>query len=123
MDKGATFIKDEFARVELLKESASGSTEIVQGMDKQIFVRKIIPYINLPYTQLATLQHPALPLIYCGRRCCAHLCYRGIHFRTKPAGAIREEGELFRKTSNQHCPSAVSGFAGAPRSQDSPQGH
>jgi len=64
MDKGATFIKDEFARVELLKESASGSTEIVQGMDKQIFVRKIIPYINLPYTQLATLQHPALPLIY-----------------------------------------------------------
>lgn len=64
MDKGATFIKDEFARVELLKESASGSTEIVQGMDKQIFVRKIIPYIGLPYQELAKLQHPLLPLIY-----------------------------------------------------------
>jgi serine/threonine protein kinase len=64
MDKGVTFIKDNFARIELLKESASGSTEIVQGMDKQIFVRKTIPYTGLPYQTLAKLQHALLPLIY-----------------------------------------------------------
>ena len=64
METAVRFIKDNFTRVALLKEGGNGSTELVLGADKQVYVRKIIPYTNLPYGKLAALEHPVLPQLY-----------------------------------------------------------
>lgn len=64
MEAAVRFIKDNFTRVSLLKEGGNGSTELVLGEDKLVYIRKVIPYTNLPYGKLAALEHPVLPQLY-----------------------------------------------------------
>ena len=64
MQEAIRFIQDNFKRVSVLKERNGGMTEIVIDAESAIYIRKTIPYTELPYRKLMKLSHPLLPKIY-----------------------------------------------------------
>ncbi len=58
------FIQKNYTVISVLKDDANGKAEMVLGMDKHTYIRKIIPYINLPYKKLQQIKHLSLPQIY-----------------------------------------------------------
>lgn len=64
MDISVKFIKCGFKTVSVLKKSPNGLVELVLGKDNNTYIRKTIPYTNLPYEKLKSIHHPVLPKIY-----------------------------------------------------------
>ena len=64
MQEAMRFIQDNFKQVSVLKERNGGMTEIVIDAEHAIYIRKTIPYTELPYRKLMKLPHPLLPKIY-----------------------------------------------------------
>ena len=64
MQEAIRFIQENFKQVAVLKDGASGLTELVIDPGKTVYIRKAIPYTGLPYQKLARLDHPLLPKIY-----------------------------------------------------------
>ncbi|MDY6290813.1 MAG: serine/threonine-protein kinase [Succiniclasticum sp.] len=63
MPEAIRFIQENFKQIAVLKEGG-GLTELVMDADKNVFIRKTIPYTGLPYGKLMQLSHPLLPKIY-----------------------------------------------------------
>ena len=74
MQEAIRFIQDNFKRVSVLKERNGGMTEIVIDAENAIYIRKTIPYTELPYRKLMKLPHPLLPKIYYAAEGEGHTC-------------------------------------------------
>lgn len=64
MSVSVDFIKENFIFVSKLNDGSNGLTEIVRGFDNKLYVRKFIPYINLPYKKLLNKENPNLVKIF-----------------------------------------------------------
>lgn len=64
MKGSKNFLLQGYSSVSVLKKSENGTTEIVKGLDQHIYVRKRLPFANLPYRKLQKLACPYLPHIY-----------------------------------------------------------
>lgn len=74
MQEAMRFIQDNFKQVSVLKERNGGMTEIVIDAENAIYIRKTIPYTELPYRKLMKLSHPLLPKIYYAAETAGRTC-------------------------------------------------
>lgn len=64
MDLGRKFLLENYKVVSVLKQGANGTTELVLGSDKTIYIRKRIPSTRLPYHKVRDLPCVYWPKIF-----------------------------------------------------------
>ena len=64
MELGRKFLLDNYKVVSVLKQGDNGTTELVLGLDKTIYIRKRIPSTRLPYHNVLDLSCDYWPKIF-----------------------------------------------------------
>lgn len=64
MELGRKFLLDNYKVVSVLKQGDNGTTELVLGLDKTIYIRKRIPFTRLPYHKVCDLPCDYWPKIF-----------------------------------------------------------
>lgn len=64
MQTAIDFIMQGYKQIEVLKQDANGTTELVLGTDKRTYIRKTLPYVNHAYEELKELRSAQVPHVY-----------------------------------------------------------
>lgn len=64
MQMAIDFIMQGYKQIEVLKQDANGTTELVLGTDKRTYIRKTLPYVNHAYEELKELRSTQVPHVY-----------------------------------------------------------
>lgn len=64
MQTAIDFIIQGYKQIEVLKQDANGTTELVLGTDKRTYIRKTLPYVNHAYEELKELRSAQVPHVY-----------------------------------------------------------
>lgn len=64
MQTAIDFIMQGYKQIEVLKQDANGTTELVLGTDKRTYIRKTLPYANHAYEELKELRSAQVPHVY-----------------------------------------------------------